>query len=203
MKKPEKPEKVKPIEALNWLLTLEDYWKGHQNTIKQEFNLDFTYSVGFVWAGHQVPQRDILQHCREAEKRAKSLGRDRVTIRVVFNSGQYVQWTCPWDYLDILMNYRDRDGNTGNQANWTHIYNDWAQLKARHAIRLKDTEKMKVKDDLAIQFLDYYFDDTGKKIRKNPPDKRWKYIAGNNESLAVVQWIDDLIQVGWQLCSNT
>jgi CRISPR-associated protein Cmr2 len=112
MKKQEKPEKVKPIEALNWLLTLEDHWKEHQNTIKQEFNLDFTYSVGFVWAGHQVPQRDILQHCREAEKRAKSLGRDRVTIRVVFNSGQFVQWTCPWDYLHVLRNYRDRDGKT-------------------------------------------------------------------------------------------
>ncbi len=203
MKKPEKPDKVKPIEALNWLLTLENHWKDHQNTNKQELNLDFTYSVGFVWVGHQVPQRDILQHCREAEKRAKTLGRDRLTIRVVFNSGQFVQWTCPWDYLDILTKYCDRDGNTGNQANWTHIYNDWAELKARHAIRLKDTEKMKVKDDLAIQFLDYYFDDAGKKIRENPPDKRWKYIAGNNESLAVVQWIDDLIQVGWQLCSNT
>ncbi|MEG4588956.1 type III-B CRISPR-associated protein Cas10/Cmr2 [Microcoleus sp. MOSTC5] len=204
MKKPEKPEKVKPIEALNWLLTLEDHWKEHQNTIKQKLNLDFTYSVGFVLAGHQVPQRDILQHCREAEKRAKSLGRDRLTIRVVFNSGQFVEWTCPWDYLDILKKYRDRDGNTGNQANWNHIYNDWAELKSRHAIRLSETEKLKVNDYLAIEFLDYYFDDAGKKIRhKHPHDKRWEYIAGNNKPLAVVQWIDDLIQVGWQLCSNT
>jgi CRISPR-associated protein Cmr2 len=204
-KKGEKPEKVKPIEALNWLLTLESRWKDHQNTIKikQEFNLDLTFSVGFVWAGHQVPQRDILQHCREAEKRAKSLDRNRVTIRVVFNSGQFVEWTCPWDYLHVLRNYRDRDGNTGAKANWANIYNDWAQLKARHAIRLIETERLKVNDDLAIKFFDYYFDDAGKKIRENPPNKRWEYIAGNNKPLAVVQWIDDLIQVGWQLCSNT
>ncbi|MEG5175409.1 Cas10/Cmr2 second palm domain-containing protein [Microcoleus sp. B3-D7] len=201
----EKPEKVKPIEVLNWLLTLEDHWKEHQIKINQEFNLaqGFTYSVGFVWAGHQVPQRDILQHCREAEKRAKSLGRDRLTMRVVFNSGQFVEWTCRWDYLDILTKYCDRDGNRGNQANWNHIYNDWAELKSRHAIRLIETEKLKVNDYLAIEFLDYYFDNAGSKIRKNSQDKRWEYIAGNNKPLAVVQWIDDLIQVGWQLCSNT
>jgi CRISPR-associated protein Cmr2 len=200
----EKSEKVKPIEALNWLLTLETRWKELQNTIKQELGLDFTYSVGFVWAGHQVPQRDILQHCRDAEKQAKKLDRNRVTIRVVFNSGQYVQWTCPWDELDILTKYRDRDGKTwGEEPNWHHIYSDWAQLKARHAVHFIETEKLKIDDYLAICFLDYYFDNAGKKIRQNPPDKRWQYIAGDNKPPAVVQWIDDLIQVGWQLCSNT
>ncbi len=174
---------------------LDKQWKEHGQ--------DITLSVGFVWAAHSIPQRDILQHCREAEKRAKSLGRDRVTIRVVFNSGQFVQWTCPWNYLDILKKYRDRDGKTwGENPNWTHIYSDWATLKARHAIRLKETEKLKVDNSLAIKFFDYYFDDAGKKIRENPQDKRWKYIAGDNKSLAVVQWIDDLVQVGWQLCSN-
>jgi CRISPR-associated protein Cmr2 len=203
-KKGENPEKIKPIEAFEWLLNLESHWqKLRQDIIKEELNLDFTFSVGFVWAGHQVPQRDILQHCREAEKRSKNLGRDRLTIRVVFNSGQFVQWTCPWDYLEILTKYRDRDGKTwGENPNWNHIYSDWVQLKARHAIRLKETEKLKVSDYLAIEIFNYYFDDAGKKIRGNSPDKRWKYIAGDNKSLAVVQWIDDLIQVGWQLCSN-
>ena len=210
----ETPEKVKPIEALNWLLTLEKQWEELQKQIKKELELDFTYSVGFVWAGHSVPQRDILQHCREAEKRAKSLGRDRVTIRVVFNSGQSVQWTCPWDYLDILTKYRDRDGKTypewecrGQDSkylpNWTHIYNDWAELKARHAIHLVETDKLKIDDYLAINFLNYYFDNAAENIRKNPPNERWNYIAGDNKPLTVVQWIDDLIQVGWQLCSNT
>jgi len=131
------------------------------------------------------------------------LGRDRVTIRVVFNSGQCVQWTCPWDYLDILTKYCDRDGNTGSEANWSHIYNDWAQLKARQAIRFIETDTLKVNDYLATQILDYYFDNAGKKIRKNPLELRWKYITGDKNSLTLVQWIDDLIQVGWQLCSNT
>lgn len=198
IKKPEKPEKLKPIEALNWLLTLEDHWKEHQNTIKQEFNLDFTYSVGFVWAGHQVPQRDILQHCREAEKRAKSLGRDRVTMRVVFNSGQFVQWTCPWDYLDVLRNYRDRDGKTwGEEPNWTHLYNDWAQLKARHAIRLQEMEELSINKELALVIFNLYFDNAGEKFKQ---ERKWSDLAGDNSNSAIVNWIDDLVQVGWQLC---
>ena len=201
IKKPEKPEKLKPIEALNWLLTLEDHWKEHQNTIKQEFNLDFTYSVGFVWAGHQVPQRDILQHCREAEKRAKSLGRDRVTLRVVFNSGQFVQWTCPWDYLHVLRIYRDRDGKTwGEKPNWTHIYNDWAQLKARHAIRLQEMEELSINKELALALFNLYFDNAGEKFKQ---ERKWIDLAGDNPDSAIVNWIDDLVQVGWQLCRNS
>jgi len=197
----EKPEKVKPIEALNWLLTLEDHWKEHQNTIKQEFNLDFTYSVGFVWAGHQVPQRDILQHCREAEKRAKSLGRDRVTLRVVFNSGQFVQWTCPWDYIHVLKDYRDRDGKTwGEKPNWTHIYNDWAQLKARHAIRLQEMEELSINKELALALFNLYFDNAGEKFKQ---ERKWIDLAGDNSDSAIVNWIDDLVQVGWQLCRNS
>lgn len=197
----EKPEKLKPIEALNWLLTLEDHWKEHQNTIKQEFNLDFTYSVGFVWAGHQVPQRDILQHCRAAEKRAKSLGRDRVTLRVVFNSGQFVQWTCPWDYIHVLRNYRDRDGKTwGEKPNWTHIYNDWAQLKARHAIRLQEMEDLSINKELALALFNLYFDNAGEKFKQ---ERKWIDLAGDNSDSAIVNWIDDLVQVGWQLCRNS
>ncbi len=201
IKKPEKPEKLKPIEALNWLLTLEDHWKEYQNRIKQEFNLDFTYSVGFVWAGHQVPQRDILQHCREAEKRAKSLGRDRVTMRVVFNSGQFVQWTCPWDYLHVLRNYRDRDGKSwGEKPNWTHIYNDWAQLKARHAIRLQEMEELSINKELALALFNLYFDNAGEKFKQQ---RKWIDLAGDNSDSAIVNWIDDLVQVGWQLCRNS
>ncbi|MGB7440987.1 MAG: type III-B CRISPR-associated protein Cas10/Cmr2 [Coleofasciculaceae cyanobacterium] len=197
----EEPDKVKPIEALQWLLNLESHWEDLQNNIKQELKLDFTFSVGFVWAGHQVPQRDILQHCREAEKRAKSLGRDRVTIRVVFNSGQSVQWTCPWDYLHILRNYRDRDGKTwGEDPNWNHIYTDWAQLKSRHAIHLKEMEGVPIKKQIALSIFDLYFNDAGKTFSQ---ERRWDYLAGGNTDVVIVNWINDLIQVGWQLCRNS
>jgi CRISPR-associated protein Cmr2 len=198
----EKPEKVKPIDAWNWLLTLPKEWQKLLADLKSELELDFTYSVGFVWAGHSVPQRDILQHCREAEKRSKSLGRDRVTIRVVFNSGQYVQWTCPWDYLDILTKYRDRspDRKTGDKANWNHLYSDWAALKARHAIRLNTTEGTAINKQIALSIFDFYFDDAGKVFEA---ERLWDKLAGDNTNAALVNWIDDLIQVGWQLCRNS
>ena len=216
-KKGETPEKVKPIEALNWLLTLENCWKDLQNNIKQELDLDFTYSVGFVWAGHQVPQRDILQHCRDAEKRAKSLGRNRVTIRVVFNSGQSVQWTCPWDYLHILKNYRDRDGKTwGQEPNWNHIYSDWEQLKARHAIRLKEKSN-DVDDRIALALFDLYFRDKSPRTDGLKPINK-DYLTDSDNSRHIIKkvsnqdiilpaefigWIDGLINIGWQLCSNS
>ena len=204
--KQEKPEKVKPIEAWNWLLNLPEQWKELQATLASELELKeknrFTYSVGFVWAGHQVPQRDVLQHCREAEKRAKSLGRDRVTIRVVFNNGQKVEWTCPWDYLDILAKYRDRspDRKTGDKANWNHLYSDWATLKARHAIRLNTTEGTGINKQIALSIFDLYFDDAGKEFEAK---RLWDKLAGDNTNAAIVNWIDDLIQVGWQLCRNS
>lgn len=200
----EKPEKVKPIEAWNWLLELPKQWQELQKTLANELELKeknrFTYSVGFVWAGHQVPQRDILQHCREAEKRSKSLGRDRVTIRVLFNSGQYVQWTCPWAHLKILDRYQDRVGG----KNWAHLYNDWAHLKSRHAIRFREINNNLIDRDLALAMLDLYFEELGQEIQQaKEKDNQWKAIAGDNSDAAIVQWINDLVQVGWQLCSNT
>ena len=195
------PDKVKPIEALQWLLTLEQHWQDQQQKIKHQLNLDFTYSVGFVWAGHQVPQRDILQHCRDAEQRAKNQGRDRVTIRVVFNSGQSVQWTCPWDYLPLLTQYRDRDGKSwGEEPNWNHVYSDWAQLKARHGIRLKEMEGMPIRKDVALAIFDLYFNQAGERFSQ---ENKWSDIAGDNTNIVIVNWINDLIQVGWQLCRTT
>jgi CRISPR-associated protein Cmr2 len=198
--KPEQPPE--PIDALEWLMKLPEEWKKHG----QDINL----SVGFVWAGHSVPQRDVLQHCREAEKKAKSLGRNRVTIRVVFNSGQYVELTCPWDYLDILKKYRDRDGKTYQQwesqgkdpkylPNWSHVYSDLAQLKSRHAISFNPKED-NPDDSLALALFQLYFQD-----RKNL-EENWKPIVGDyldsEQSKQIIYWINDLINVGWQLCSN-
>ncbi|KAM3113441.1 Cas10/Cmr2 second palm domain-containing protein [Phormidesmis sp. 146-33] len=88
-------------------------------------------SVGFVWAGAKVPQREVLQHCREAEKVAKRKGRDRINFRILFNSGTYLEWVCPWWILEdgLLEKYRDREG----KQKWVHLYNDVAVLESRHA----------------------------------------------------------------------
>jgi CRISPR-associated protein Cmr2 len=197
-------------EVVNWLCGLRDQWERVRDDMRQkELRVndgnepDVTLSVGFVWAGHSVPQRDVLQHCREAEKRAKSLGRDRVTIRVLFNNGQFVQWTTPWKYLKWLSEYSDRNNKTGKDANWSHIYSDLAQLKARHAIPPKTAQNPD--DAIALTLFGLYFGEdkkeelseyrgeiTGTKYTKVIEDKR-----------SVIEWIEGLIQVGWQLCSNS
>lgn len=193
-------KKQPPLNAshvLQWLLNLPDQWKDLQTNLQQSVNIKMSFSVGFVWAGHSVPQRDILQHCREAEKRAKNLGRDRVTIRVVFNSGQYVQWTCPWTYLDILTKYCDRNGKTGSQANWSHLYGDWAMLKARHVIPLKDRSDQ-VNDRIALKIFELYFDDMERFENHSQEIFKEDYTPKT-----VIEWLDGLVNVGWQLCSHS
>lgn len=116
-------------------LTLQDclYWfdKFHREIWpKHGYSQDITVSVGFVWAASGVPQRDILQQCREAEKSAKNQGKNRLAVRILFNSGNYLEWVCPWENLkDILDSYCDRSEG----KNWTHFYNDIATLENRRA----------------------------------------------------------------------
>lgn len=194
-------EKIAPSTAYQWLQDLPNKWQKHEQKI--------TLSVGFVWVAGSVPQRDVLQHCREAEKTAKSLGRDRVTIRVAFNSGQYIQWTCPWDYLDILDKYRDRE----QQSNWSHIYQDLAYLESRRAFTIETPSEARIVKQTALEFFDLYFPGEGKKLIQDSEKQKEKfaqhlsgYPDGSNEidrAKAIVDWITDLVKVGWHLCSNT
>jgi CRISPR-associated protein Cmr2 len=114
--------------CIDWFRTFKsDIWDMDQGKPQPK---PITPSVGFVWASPNVPQRDVLQHCREAEKSAKNGGRDRLALRVLFNGGNYLEWVCPWWFLgSIIDGYRDRNGG----KNWTHFYNDVAILESRHA----------------------------------------------------------------------
>jgi len=175
--------------VIEWLQDLRDSW--------EQGKLGITLSVGFVWAGHSVPQRDVLQHCRDAEKLAKKLGRDRVTIRVLFNNGQFVQWTTPWKYLAWLADYRDRNDNTGKDANWSHIYTDLAQLKARHAIPPATAET--ANDAISLNLFGLYFGEDKQEMLSQQRGQ----ITGSEDPKSMIEWIDGMIKVGWQLCSNS
>lgn len=149
----EEKKQIQPLECLQWFYTFKsEVW--HWPTEKK-----ITPSVGFVWAGSQVPQRDILQHCNEAEQSAKKKGRDRIALRILFNSGNHLEWLCPWWLLDekefkdfekeieqlfgqiptpkhnLIKSYKSRS----NDDNWTHFYRDVALLESRHAF---DGEKI-------------------------------------------------------------
>ncbi|MDY6785526.1 MAG: type III-B CRISPR-associated protein Cas10/Cmr2 [Cyanobacteriota bacterium] len=175
-----------------------DLWSCHDQPI--------TASIGFVWAAPNVPQRDVLQHCQDAEQTAKRKGRDRLCIRILFNSGNFLQWTCPWWFLKVLQEYRDRD--RGN--NWTHIYNDVAILESRRAFE----GQRKV----ALELFELYFGkDNRNKLNPqywwNDEDTKQTGILGESENYIknnlcdreavdrdITNWIINLAKVGFHLC---
>ena len=201
-----------PRRAYEWLLNLPRFWKPLQTTFKDEFHQDLTYSVGFVWVGHQVPQRDVLHHCREAEQTAKKAGRDRVAIRVVFNNGQWLQWACPWRFLGVLMQYSDREGKSwDSEPNWTHLYQDWTDLKARHAIQVQvpKARRKAVDETLALALFELYFGALPSTAPEwvepvtlehlQPGSAAVKQLTGRDDAAGIVDWLDGLVNVGWQL----
>lgn len=196
----------------------KEVWDQNNN---QPDKKPITVSVGFVWAASGIPQRDVLQHCREAEKSAKTKGRDRIAFRVLFNNGNHVEWVCPWWLLEagLLSSYCDREGNPEKEKqNWTHIYNDVAILESRHAFDEKST-------DVARALFEVYFPTHISTIKQ---EENWwnRYdaderlvggILGNPESYykddideiddtkvnkALNDWIINLAKVGFQLCQQ-
>ena len=121
-----------------WLKTFPEIWKrcGQEG---------LTISMGLVWADANVPQREALQHVRDAEASAKARGKNRFALRLLYASGNHLEWTCPWQWLDpILSHYTDREGRSLNSLNnrsrdsrppsWRHLAEDLQWLQSRQAI---------------------------------------------------------------------
>lgn len=190
-------EKLKPEECLQWFYDFPDQWKKHQQPI--------SVSVGFVWAAPGVPQRDVLQHCREAESSAKSHGRDRLAIRILFNSGNHLEWVCPWWFLKEVL---EGCGQKQRDNAWVHFYSDVAVLKSRRAFRDKDDSvalglfEIYFGADLRQQLEDHLWDDQG---YTGDPDQTEKKtgILGNSPSANRIPllnaWITNLAKVGFHL----
>jgi CRISPR-associated protein Cmr2 len=196
-----KQKAISGQKIIDWLISLPEEWKAGKS---EKINQNITLSLGLVWAAPSVPQRDVLQHCREAEKRSKQQGKNRVTIRVVFNSGQYVQWTCPWKYLEILDRYQDRDGG----KNWSHVYNDLAQLKNRQSFGL-NCDKLdhycgrNLSNDRKglLDWFELYFPQS-KTLITDDEKEIFKNKESKERAWATIQWIKELILVGWYLDSE-
>jgi CRISPR-associated protein Cmr2 len=124
-----------------WLKSFPTIWKRCEQK-------GLTVSMGLVWADAQVPQREALQHARDAEASAKARGKNRFALRLLYASGNHLEWTCPWDWLDpILEHYTDREGRSRHPANqrcidgrdprWRHLAEDLQWLRSRQAIALR------------------------------------------------------------------
>ncbi|UBF24353.1 hypothetical protein K9N68_21940 [Kovacikia minuta CCNUW1] len=146
---------LKAQECLDW------FYRFQPNVWDRPEAKPITASVGFVWAAPGIPQREVLQQCRDAEKAAKAEGRDRLALRVLFNSGNYLEWVCPWRFLPVLQDYRDRTPQNGTTT-WARIFNDVAMLEARHAFQGKDDKGKPVNNGLevALALFNAYFNAT-------------------------------------------
>lgn len=127
--------KLTPSHWLPWLYQVSRLWDEYKTYAARTSSSlanpsSLTVSMGLVWAAPGVPQRDVLQHCREAEKSAKNQGRNRVALRILFNSGTHLEWACPWALLEPILTA---------DCNWTHFYRDVNTLLARHALMVPPT----------------------------------------------------------------
>jgi len=78
-------------------------WVSYQNQIYPIPGPNMTFSLGVVIAQRRIPQSLWHRGLNEAYKQAKHLGKDRVCVRVLFNSGQSLDWVCPWVLWHLLM----------------------------------------------------------------------------------------------------
>jgi len=133
-------------EPGNQDITTTDLWRWLETfpTLWAEANQpQLTISMGLVWADAKVPQREALQHARQAEACAKARGKDRFALRLLYANGNHLEWSCPWLWLKpIREHYRDREGLQGAAATWRHLADDLVWLQERQAITAGTAEAL-------------------------------------------------------------
>lgn len=80
-----------------------DGWVQYQGTPYPVPGKRMQFSLGLVIAQRRVPQSLWYRGLNQAYKAAKAAGRNRVCVRVIFNSGQTLDWICPWPLWERLM----------------------------------------------------------------------------------------------------
>jgi CRISPR-associated protein Cmr2 len=125
-----------------WLRQFPQIWQQCEQK-------NLTVSMGLVWADAKVPQREALQHARKAEASAKDRGKNRFALRLLYASGNHLEWTCPWEWIDpILRHYTDREGRSikashdGRPPSWRHLAEDLEWLRSRQAITVNGTSAL-------------------------------------------------------------
>jgi len=113
-----------------------------------------------------------------------------------------------------LLEYRDKnhktylhwkasDFDSNQKPNWSHVYTDLAQLTARHTMKINQKS---YDIEFAVEFLEIYFPGITKKL--SDYDKTQRLVGFGEEAdgyeiaKTKLEWISNLIKVGWHLCSN-
>jgi hypothetical protein len=134
---------------------LVEGWVQYKNSIYPVPGQRMTFSLGVVIAQRRIPQSLWHRNLNEAYKAAKKAGRDRVCVRVLFNSNQTLDWICPWPLWDLLMNLDplappDTKKKTPDTQEKTAL-NRWEKLLGyMESVRLKQPNLRTVETALEI-----------------------------------------------------
>ncbi len=80
-----------------------------------------TFSLGVVIAQRRIPQSLWHRGLEQAYKQAKQADKDRVCVKVLFNSGQSFNWICPWSLWHLLMKVEPSRKNDSALNRWQKL----------------------------------------------------------------------------------
>ena len=125
-----------------------DGWVKYEDTVYPIPGQRMTFSLGVVIAQRRIPQSLWHRNLNEAYKAAKSAGRDRVCVRVLFNSNQTLDWICPWKLWDLLMTLEPSQGKETKQK---EALNRWEKLlDYMEPVRVKQPDVRTVQNALEL-----------------------------------------------------
>ncbi|MDB9315013.1 type III-B CRISPR-associated protein Cas10/Cmr2 [Spirulina sp. CS-785/01] len=119
---------------------LSDGWVNHQGQTYPVPGHKMDFSLGIVIAQRRVPQSLLHRGLTQAYKTAKDQGRNRVCVQVLFNSGQSLQWVCPWDLWQLLMDCTPQPSEQTDLNRWEKL------LSYFDSTRLQETPIFTVQD---------------------------------------------------------
>ena len=112
----------------------QDGWSHYQGEIYPIPGRQMSFSLGLVIAQRRIPQSLWHRGLNEAYKKAKKQGRDRVCVKVLFNSGQSLEWVCPWSLWHLLMELEPNATDSTNLNRWEKLlsYLDSTRIDQEH-----------------------------------------------------------------------
>jgi hypothetical protein len=122
-----------------------DGWSDYQGEVYPIPGQQMSFSLGVVIAQRRIPQSLWHRGLNEAYKKAKYQGRDRVCVKVLYNSGQTLEWVCPWSLWHLLMEVEPNSEEKTDLNIWEKLlsYLDSTRIEGEsqpvHVTRLLDT----------------------------------------------------------------
>ncbi len=98
-----------------------DGWVQYEDEIYPVPGQKMDFSLGVVIAQRRIPQSLWHRGLNQAYKEAKNRGKNRVCVRILFNSGQSLDWVCPWPLWNLLMSIQPVNVNQTELNSWDKL----------------------------------------------------------------------------------